>query len=92
MVPLYWGSIIEKRTLPVLPWLPATRKKRFPVTKRSPKPLDEPNVSGTNEKVAKDLEALFGTSGGEDSDKKKRSSDENGEYLQISVFYIKLII
>lgn len=68
---MFYGPPMEerKRTLPILPWLPATRKKRFPVAKRSPKP--EASASGTNEKVAKDLQALFGEP--EDS-KKKRSS------------------
>ncbi|XP_058126213.1 trichohyalin [Anopheles ziemanni] len=63
----------RKRTLPILPWLPATRKKRFPVAKRSPKP-EAPTLSGTDEKVAKDLQALFGAPSME-KEKRKRSSE-----------------
>uniref|UniRef100_A0AAG5D8Z0 Uncharacterized protein n=1 Tax=Anopheles atroparvus TaxID=41427 RepID=A0AAG5D8Z0_ANOAO len=63
----------RKRTLPILPWLPATRKKRFPVAKRSPKP-ETPTLSGTDEKVAKDLQALFGAPPME-KEKRKRSSE-----------------
>lgn len=69
---MYYGPPMEerKRQMPMLPWLPASRKKRFPVAKRSPKP--ESMASGTDEKVAKDLQALFGAP----EEKKKRSSDE----------------
>uniref|UniRef100_A0A182N7I9 Uncharacterized protein n=1 Tax=Anopheles dirus TaxID=7168 RepID=A0A182N7I9_9DIPT len=70
--PAHFGHPMQerKRTLPILPWLPATRKKRFPVAKRSPKPETAP--SGTDEKVAKDLQALFGAP---IEQKRKRSSD-----------------
>jgi hypothetical protein len=73
VVPLYWETAgAKKRALPILPWLPATRKKRFPVAKRSPKSLEsETSVSGTNEKVAKDLQAIFSD---KVEEKKKRSS------------------
>lgn len=68
----------KKRNFPILPWLPATRKKRFPVAKRSPKPLsDDISRTGTNDKVAKDLSAIFGDSAPPQADKKKkRSNDE----------------
>uniref|UniRef100_A0A182MP81 Uncharacterized protein n=1 Tax=Anopheles culicifacies TaxID=139723 RepID=A0A182MP81_9DIPT len=70
--PAHYGPPMQerKRTLPILPWLPATRKKRFPVAKRSPKPETAP--SGTDEKVAKDLQALFGAP---IEQKRKRSSE-----------------
>ncbi|XP_035911700.1 uncharacterized protein LOC118512022 isoform X2 [Anopheles stephensi] len=70
--PAHYGPPMQerKRTLPILPWLPATRKKRFPVAKRSPKPEAPP--SGTDEKVAKDLQALFGAP---IEQKRKRSSE-----------------
>uniref|UniRef100_A0A182SYE5 Uncharacterized protein n=1 Tax=Anopheles maculatus TaxID=74869 RepID=A0A182SYE5_9DIPT len=70
--PAHYGPPMQerKRTLPILPWLPATRKKRFPVAKRSPKPEAPP--SGTEEKVAKDLQALFGAP---IEQKRKRSSE-----------------
>lgn len=68
--------------MPLLPWLPAQRKKRFPVTKRSPK-LNENEmakvVSETSDKVSKDLQGIFGSIDENDDDKKKkkkRSSDE----------------
>jgi hypothetical protein len=77
VVPLYWEAAengAKKRAMPLLPWLPATRKKRFPVAKRSPKNLDsEASVSGTNEKVAKDLQAIFAD---KVEEKKKRSSGD----------------
>ncbi|XP_059620527.1 zinc finger CCCH domain-containing protein 13 [Phlebotomus argentipes] len=70
---MYAAPIPEKRrTFPALPWLPASRKKRFPVSKRSPAP-EEVNVSGTDEKVVKDLQGIFGD--GDNESKKKRSSD-----------------
>lgn len=50
----------EKRQM-TLPWLPASRRKRFPVTKRSPKS----DSFGMNEKVARDLQAIFGAQTGE---------------------------
>lgn len=63
----------KKRGYPVLPWLPASRKKRFPVAKRSPRPNEFRDM--TDEKVARDLKEIFG--GGDDDDKKKkRSSDD----------------
>uniref|UniRef100_A0A182PEX8 Uncharacterized protein n=1 Tax=Anopheles epiroticus TaxID=199890 RepID=A0A182PEX8_9DIPT len=70
--PAHYGPPMQehKRTLPILPWLPATRKKRFPVAKRSPKPEAAP--AGTDEKVAKDLQALFGAP---IEQKRKRSSE-----------------
>ncbi|XP_040153285.1 uncharacterized protein LOC120894632 [Anopheles arabiensis] len=70
--PAHYGPPMQerKRTLPILPWLPATRKKRFPVAKRSPKPDAAP--TGTDEKVAKDLQALFGAP---IEPKRKRSSE-----------------
>nr|XP_019553794.2 stress response protein NST1 isoform X1 [Aedes albopictus] len=76
---MYYGPPMEerKRTLPILPWLPATRKKRFPVAKRSPKP--EASASGTDEKVAKDLQALFGEP---EESKKKRSVEPDVEKKQ----------
>uniref|UniRef100_A0A1B0D370 Uncharacterized protein n=1 Tax=Phlebotomus papatasi TaxID=29031 RepID=A0A1B0D370_PHLPP len=70
---MYAASGPEKRrTFPALPWLPASRKKRFPVTKRSPA-SPEVSVSGTDEKVVKDLQGIFGEGDGEA--KAKRSSD-----------------
>ncbi|XP_052862258.1 uncharacterized protein LOC128268975 [Anopheles cruzii] len=74
--PAMYGPPMEerKRTLPILPWLPATRRKRFPVAKRSPKP-EMMIPSGTDKKVAKDLQALFGTP---QEQKRKRSSDPAG--------------
>jgi hypothetical protein len=73
VAPSNWN---EKRS-PMLPWLPAARKKRFPVAKRSPK---ETLVPETSEKVNQDLKGIFGTSNGEKNGaeaakKKKRSSD-----------------
>lgn len=63
--PNYWS---QKRSMPLLPWLPAQKKKRFPVAKRSPKessPLKEPAKLST---VQKDTEADV-------TAKKKRSDD-----------------
>ncbi|GAB0094242.1 uncharacterized protein DMENIID0001_095020 [Sergentomyia squamirostris] len=69
---MYAAPIPDKRrTFPALPWLPATRKKRFPVAKRSPAP-EGINVSGTDEKVVKDLQGIFGDG---DDEKKKRPDD-----------------
>lgn len=72
--------------MPLLPWLPAQRKKRFPVTKRSPKMNENEMarvVSETSDKVSKDLQGIFGSAvdnkaidDDEDKKKKKRSSDE----------------
>lgn len=59
MVSNYYGhnhNNKQKRDYPLLPWLPASRKKRFPVAKRSPRPQTE--VS-TDDKVAKDLKEIF---------------------------------
>lgn len=70
----YWGPPPEKRRL-VLPWLPAIRK-RFPVAKRSSVyPKQEAQISGTNEKVARDLEAIFGQNDVIDEKKKRSSGD-----------------
>lgn len=74
----------NKRSMPMLPWLPATRKKRFPVTKRSPKALIAPE---STEKVSQDLKGIFGASNAvkngvdESKAKKKRSSDETHPLL-----------
>lgn len=71
----YWGPPPEKRRI-VLPWLPATRRKRFPVAKRSSiYPKQDARVSGTNEKVARDLQAIFGESDVIDEKKKRSSGD-----------------
>lgn len=59
---------IEKRlTMPFLPLSRDLRRKRFPISKRSPLPFANGNKvsasatsSGTNEKVARDLQAIFG--------------------------------
>lgn len=74
--PLYWNN--QKRDFPILPWLPATRKKRFPVSKRSPAKFvpNESQKSELNEKVEKDLQDLFGANVGEENKKKKRSSGD----------------
>lgn len=78
-LPMYFGPMPAKRRrdYPLLPWLPNdddARKKRFPVRKRSAKPLvDGPNASGTSDKVANDLQSLFGVPS---ADKKKRSTEE----------------
>lgn len=73
VAPSNWN---DKRS-PMLPWLPAARKKRFPVAKRSPKELIVPE---TSEKVNQDLKGIFGASEGEkdgaEAAKKKRSSDD----------------
>jgi hypothetical protein len=76
----------RKRTLLVLPWLPASRKKRFLLAKRSPKGFEsEINVSGTNEKVAKDLQAIFG----DQIDEKKKRSSDHGKYLKICMHLVE---
>lgn len=79
MAPAYWN---DKRS-PMLPWLPAPRKKRFPVTKRSPKVNDEViPPPETKEKVSQDLQGIFGATEGdkngveESKKKKKRSSGD----------------
>lgn len=69
--------------MPLLPWLPASRKKRFPVAKRSPKANELAIVATVpNEKVSQDLRGIFGSSKSEKngdvgSIKKKRSSDDS---------------
>lgn len=71
--PEYFGSVVEKRRL-TLPWMPATRRKRFPVAKRSPTYTKEDAMtSGTDAKVAKDLQAIFN----EPIDVKKKRSSGN---------------
>lgn len=69
----YIGPLMQKkRTYPVLPWLPMSRRKRFPVAKRSPKmPFDE-TAKVSAEKVPDELRELFGKS---NEEKKKRSAD-----------------
>lgn len=71
--------------MPLLPWLPASRKKRFPVTKRSPSISETELVKETaaeivknNDKITQDLKGIFGAinDGNEDKMKKKRSMDE----------------
>lgn len=57
---------IEKRRL-VLPWLPAVRRKRFPISKRSPASQVRHDLDVTNDKVAHDLQAIFGDSNGKSS-------------------------
>lgn len=56
-------ELIEKRQM-TLPWLPASRRKRFPISKRSPNAYagidGEGLLGGTSAKVARDLDALFG--------------------------------
>lgn len=79
-MPPYYTLMQKKRSYPVLPWLPyAERKKRFPVVKRSTKILysENMNLGKTDEKVAKELSELFGSSSSVTSDQKlKRSTDE----------------
>lgn len=53
---------VEKRRL-VLPWLPASRRKRFPISKRSPVGHSKHDREATNENVARDLQAIFGEPG-----------------------------
>lgn len=50
-------ELIEKRQM-TLPWLPMSRSKRFPILKRSPNGYA--GIDGTSDKVAHDLDALFG--------------------------------
>ncbi|XP_055921632.1 DNA ligase 1 isoform X1 [Eupeodes corollae] len=70
----YIGPLMQKkRTYPVLPWLPMSRRKRFPVAKRSPKmPFDETSKVSV-ERVPEELRELFGKS---TEEKKKRSTDD----------------
>lgn len=87
MAPNYWMD--KKRSYPMLPWLPATRKKRFPVAKRSPPSTPAEvfkSAAGTDEKVAKDLSDIFGNQpmgDDEDKKKKKRSSGEIAPLLDL---------
>jgi hypothetical protein len=76
--------------MPLLPWLPAQRKKRFPVTKRSPKMNENEMarvVSETSDKVSKDLQGIFGgavdnkATEEDDKKKKKRSSDDMMSFM-----------
>lgn len=70
--------------MPLLPWLPASRKKRFPVTKRSPKVNENElshssSIGGSNDKINQDLKGIFGANtqdSDDDKKKKKRSMDE----------------
>jgi hypothetical protein len=70
--------------MPLLPWLPASRKKRFPVAKRSPSISETELVKETaaeivknNDKITQDLKGIFGAiNDGDDKMKKKRSMDE----------------
>lgn len=70
----------DKRSMPLLPWLPASKKKRFPVAKRSPKINGEITSSPeNNQKVSHDLQGIFGSPAGKNDDggdptKKKRST------------------
>lgn len=57
---------IEKRRL-ILPWLPASRRKRFPISKRSPVGQIKHETDVTNDKVAHDLQAIFGESNSKSS-------------------------
>lgn len=74
----YYGGpgpmLKKKRTYPVLPWLPAQKKKRFLVAKRSPRPNEFRDM--TDEKVARDLKEIFGGGPDDDDKKKKRSSED----------------
>lgn len=86
IAPSYWN---EKRSMPLLPWLPASRKKRFPVTKRSPKASDNNErerasvaaIVENDKKIAQDLKGIFGVVNGNDEEdkKKKKRSMENNE-------------
>ena len=62
--------------MPLLPWLPASRKKRFPVAKRSPKEI----LPQTSEKVSQDLKGIFGETEkhgvADDNKMKKKRSNE----------------
>lgn len=55
------GSVAEKRRL-IMPWLPVS-KRSFPMAKRSspsfPTSKVDGSLSGTDEKVARDLQAIF---------------------------------
>lgn len=81
VAPAYW---VDKRS-PLLPWLPAARKKRFPVSKRSSSSMTKDDIfrsaSGTDDKVVHDLQGIFGMRPQikaqelNFNNKKKRSSD-----------------
>ena len=85
VAPAYW---VDKRS-PLLPWLPAARKKRFPVSKRSSSSMTKDDIfrsaSGTDEKVVHDLQGIFGMRPQlkaqelNFNNKKKRSSDVTHE-------------
>jgi hypothetical protein len=70
--------------MPLLPWLPAQRKKRFPVAKRSPSTSINNMVNiASKDKVSQDLSGIFGDNDknsadnvNDDKKKKKRSSNE----------------
>lgn len=78
--------------MPLLPWLPASRKKRFPVTKRSPKTSENELAKASiaavvhnNEKIAQDLKGIFGAVNGDNDDdkkKKKRALDQEPQTLK----------
>lgn len=77
--PNMYYAPMAKRSYPILPWLPASKKKRFPVSKRSPKNYESAaDISGTKEKVSKDLDALFG----KPVEEKKKRSSYDGELLE----------
>lgn len=50
-----WSSEVDKRQMS-LPWLSAPKNKRIPIAKRSPRDFS----TGVSDKVAHDLEAIFG--------------------------------
>lgn len=82
VAPSYWNN--DKRSMPLLPWLPASRKKRFPVAKRSPKVNSDLIVPQpeANKKVSQDLQGIFGATESDKNGveevktKKKRSSGD----------------
>lgn len=82
----------EKRSMPLLPWLPASRKKRFPVTKRSPKANENElvkasvaEIAANNEKIAEDLKGIFGSANDNESKKKKKRSMDEAKNKEIFV-------
>lgn len=62
--------------MPLLPWLPASRKKRFPVKKRSPQMNGSSDIP--DDTVSKDLQGIFGSNADDDDNinKKKKSNEE----------------
>ncbi|CRL03375.1 CLUMA_CG016184, isoform A [Clunio marinus] len=79
VAPAYWN---DKRSMPLLPWLPVQRKKRFPVTKRSSNINNDLTSLNKNDKVSQDLKGIFGAAESEkigdiESKKKKRSSEDS---------------